>query len=58
MDKQYKTPLYIRTAIANYKKRKLEADPLYADKLRDYQRVYMQKYRKLQKEALLNTFRF
>jgi hypothetical protein len=49
MESIRKTPTYTMKAIKKYQEKKKE-DPEYVEKLREYRRIYMKRYRKLQKD--------
>lgn len=52
MEKQYKTPEYMRKAQREYVKRKIEADPEYLNKRREKYREYARKKREKLKSQL------
>ena len=45
VNKEYKTPEYIRRAKLNYMRRKIESDPEYKQKLKDNTRKYVETHR-------------
>lgn len=53
MEKEYKTPVYVRKAINKYQEKKKE-DEEYSSKLREYNKLYMRNYR-IQKKSEKNN---